>query len=207
MGGIIAFLVARDQIKKQQNQNLRETLAMELPVLTGLELECSKVLKQLKTVETNYEMFKGKEATYIVSLDALIWSRWEKIHYINDPVLQEELILHREALERNIEVFDININPLIEQLKQKRRQARKMNPLDNGFDQLELEISKENNYLEAIKNDKVQYLKELPFCIEKTQKILNNISIRKTKIHDILKKSNYYNKELLSNPQEFKVDR
>ncbi|RSL29962.1 hypothetical protein D7Z54_28495 [Salibacterium salarium] len=207
LGGIIAFLVARDQIKKQQKQYLIENLGKELPILTGVELECKKVLEQLKKVQQNYEVLWENQSTYSFSLDALIWSRWEKIHLINDPVLQEEMIMHRESLKRNIEVFGIDINTLIEQLEQKRSQERRMSQKDSGFIQLHREISKESAYLEIIKKDKVHYLEEMPYCIEKTEKILSKISKRKSKIHEILKKNDYYSKELLSEPKEYEVDR
>lgn len=209
LGGIVAFLVASDQIKKQREQEKVQILANELPVLEGLQLELEKILNQLLPIETNDKELWEKEnkESYKISLDALIWRRWEGIHKINDPVLQGQLIRHQEALERNIEVFGIDIGVLEDALEEKKAIERKMSPLDSNFIKLRREISKENMYLGLIKKDKIHYLQEMKYCIEKTQRILNNVSQRKVSIHRILVEGNFYSDELLSNPEDYKIER
>lgn len=208
LGGIIAFLVARDQVNKQRSQLLVQSLARELPVLTGIEIECEKVLIQLHEVNGNFNELWNNKKTYKISLDVLVWNRWEETHLINDPILQEELIKHHEALKKNIDVFGIDLNPLMEQLDKKKSQVRNMSPLDNRFIEFNQEISRESAYIEVIQNDKVHYLQEMKYCIEKTKKIFDKVKERRSKIHQILKKENFYGKgELISNPAEYRVDK
>src|SRR5690625_297551 len=204
IGGIVAFLVARNQIEKQNNKEAIRNLSKELPILMGIELECKKILCQLININEFIEEIEDKNS-YKSLFDGLIWSRWSDINIINDPVLQEELIKHFEALKRNIEIFEIDVNVLESKLEGKKALLRKMYPLDKGYTELLNEVSEESVYLDMVKHDKIHYLIELSICIAKTEKIDKGVNKRRLKIHDILKKSTYYNNELLTSPADYRV--
>lgn len=207
LGGIVAFFAARFQIKKQAFQNQLHQFGMELPVLTKVEIECEKILEQLLNSNEFYNNLMVDKETYLIKFDALIWERWENVHQINDPYLQEQLNKHQEALQRNIEVFQVDINRMMVELEEKKNLHSKMNVFDYESIKLDSEILRDSRYIEIIKEDKVKYLLELKFCIEKTRKILGEITNRKAKIHDKLKAENYYQKDLLSNTEYYKVNR
>lgn len=206
IGGIVAFIVATHEIKNQREQEIIRNLSKELPVLTGIEIECNKIIGQLKNIDKCLDEIKEKEK-FTVLFDGLIWDRWNNINVINDPVLQEELIKHFEALHRNIDTFEVDVEELENNLEKKKALERKMNPIDSGYTRLIRQIEKENTFLKLIKNDKIHYFSELRYCIEKTEKINSIVRKRKSKIHDILSESNYYSDDLLTRPEEYKVNR
>lgn len=206
IGGIVAFIVARFQIKQQNKHEAIKNLSKELPILTGIRIECEKILIQLKNVEKKLEEIDKRELLR-VTFDSLNWKRWEKIDVINDPVLQEELIKHFEALQRNIETFEIDIDTLEQTLGDKKAILRNMAPLNPDYIQLMKEASEENTYLQLIKADKIHYIDELSYCIEKTEKIKNAVNVRANRIHDILEESNYHNDNFLTSPADYKINR
>lgn len=206
IGGIVAFIVARSQIENQNKQVIIRNLSKELPVLTSIGLECDKILKQLINFDKNIDKI-DKRDTYTMLFDGMIWSRWKHTGVINDPILQEELIKHQEALQRNIEIFEIDVLTLESILENKKSISRQMKPLDKGYVNLMREISKESIYLDSIKNEKIHYINELVDCIKKTERLKNIVYQRRMKIHGILSKSNFYKDELLTKPADFIINK
>jgi hypothetical protein len=134
IGGIVAFFAAKIQMDFQRERELLHRYIAQLPTLTKLSLELSKMKLQFEVAknipknlpeempeEVKKNLYKSR-----LSLEPLIKERWGNLDLIADPILLSELYKLFESYERTVEVMGINLIELELAIKKKEIEKVKL---------------------------------------------------------------------------------
>ncbi|MEK4426101.1 hypothetical protein [Solibacillus sp. FSL K6-1523] len=181
LGALGAYLVARNQIEKERKIGRVNMLSKELPIYINLILEFEKIIAQLRVIEEKkdslgYRMAferNGGFRSLIIIFDALEWNRWNEINGLSDSILLKELLKFQESFKRMSDVFEYDValegSPLFSLYNENR----------NKYKLLIAEV-------ENMVKEKEDYYKELPYILEKANKIYSVLQSKSTQIENIL---------------------
>jgi len=215
IGGIVAYLIAKYQLDKQNKKEFIQTYSKELPVYISLRLEFEKIIEHLSELIKILEQYKKKynleaitqEMYYgTVKFDGIQWTRWEGMWKISDPILLSELLKFEESFRRTVEVLEFDIDGLKQEIQTLNEKIMENKTLD-----VELIFSnfiKQQDALKLMEQEKIHYWGELKYCKEKAQLIKSKILEREEKLIELISKEKTDSQNLtFSNFDEFKVNR
>ncbi|QDS35852.1 hypothetical protein [Brevibacillus brevis] len=131
IGGLVAFFAAKIQMDFQKEREKLQRYLAQLPTLTKLSLELTKMKLQFevsKDIPKNLppdmpDEVKNNIHKSSLTLEPLIRERWGNLDVIQDPILLSELYKLFESYERTVEVLGFNLTEL--ELSIKKRELEK----------------------------------------------------------------------------------
>lgn len=179
IGGIVAYIAARTQIVAQKERENELRFVNQLPTLTKISLELSKIRSQLevaKDIPNNLPSEMPEEVRKNIyksrlELEPLIKERWTNLENIINPYLLSELYKFVESYERTMEVLGYNLTELELKIKrnliEKDKLEKKINAGEaNEIEKLDYELlinnlQNDSMKLRMLENDKRHYWSEL----------------------------------------------
>jgi hypothetical protein len=189
IGGIVAFLAAKKQMDFQRERENLQRYFAQLPSLTKLSLELSKMRQQLEAVKNIPKNLpkempdEVKKAIYKsrLTMEPLIKDRWSNLDLIQDPILLSELYKLSEAYERTVEVLAFNLDELELSIKKKEIEKEKLEKKlkdgkANEIEKIDYQLlcnSLRNDYItyEVLENDKKHYWSEFDRAFNKVVEV------------------------------------